>query len=410
MTGRPSTAASAISSAISEDDNPSVAYPSGTTSQGQPAILGGYTHLRSNTPTTTAHSRTSTALAPGAPSSTAGTSRPHSPVSTTSRTHVPSLTAHGFFRPMSSQRLQAQRLGWGRPTPRQQQQQSSTRSAAENDPVDYHNRGESISTVQHDRIAEDDRAPPSRGTEYTESLAPGGHTEFQGIPPMTISGDGAGLLMNPSGPAPQKSHSALQMKGQHLTLGNNYRNGVATDPPQKSPHSFRSNFSLRSQMQRRETGHEHLSSAATSPRYDMTKPLPLPPPAKEAPIAAGKNYQYFEGNTVFALGGRLQNARDRPVNIATGILVVLPAVLFFVFSWVKHFLYSLVDANIFQSSLAMAPRFTGYTNPLRLHILRLYVILHSCIGGRSWNSATQASSIPTRRPEPGRTRIGTTDQ
>jgi palmitoyltransferase ZDHHC9/14/18 len=34
--------------------------------------------------------------------------RPHS---ATSRTHVPSLTSHAFFRPMSSQRLQAQRGG-----------------------------------------------------------------------------------------------------------------------------------------------------------------------------------------------------------------------------------------------------------------------------------------------------------
>lgn len=329
MTGRPSTAASAISSAISEDDHTSAAYPSGTTSQGQPAVLGGYTHLRSNTPTTTAQSRTPTVITPVAPSSTPATSRPQSPVSATSRTHVPSLTAHGFFRPMSSQRLQAQRLGWGRPTLRHNQQQAPARGTAEIDPTNYHNRGESISTVQHDRIPEDDQAPPSRGTEYTESIAQGGYPDFQGIPPMTISGDGAGLLMSPSGPSPQKSQSSLKMKGQHLTLGNGFRNGVATDPPQRSPHSFRSNFSLG----RKEAGHEHLSSAATSPRFDhLTKPLPLPPAEKKAPAAAAKNYQYFEGNTVFALGGRLQNARDRPINIATGILVILPAILFFVFS------------------------------------------------------------------------------
>lgn len=93
----------------------------------------------------------------------------------------------------------------------------------------------------------------------------------------------------------------------------------------------------------------------------MTKPLPLPPSPKAAPVAAGKNYQYFEGNTVFAMGGRLQNARDRPVNIATGILVVLPAVLFFIFSWVKHFLYLFVDANI-------SPELLGYG----ITLLQLY--------------------------------------
>ncbi|KAF2452443.1 DHHC palmitoyltransferase-domain-containing protein, partial [Lineolata rhizophorae] len=46
----------------------------------------------------------------------------------------------------------------------------------------------------------------------------------------------------------------------------------------------------------------------------------------------GKNYEYFTGNTVFCWGGRLQNARDRPINIATGILVLAPAGLFFGFS------------------------------------------------------------------------------
>ncbi len=331
MAGRPSTAASAISSAISEDESLPAAYPSGTTSLGQPTALGGYTHLRSNTPTLPLHSRTAAAVTPAAPSTTSATSRPQSPVSSTSRTHVPSLTAHGFFRPMSSQRLQAQRLGWSRQTPRQAAHNAPTRSGTEPEPAS-HSRGESISTAQHDRIPEDDRIVPSRGTEYTESIAPGGVPDFQGIPPMTISGDGAGLLMNPEAQVPQRSQSSLRAKGQHLTLGNAYRNGVAVDPPEKSARSFRSNFSLGSQRRRKEVGHEQLSSAATSPRYDVTKPLPVPPMQKSPRVSANKNYQYFEGNTVFAFGGRLQNARDRPINIATGVIVILPAILFLVYS------------------------------------------------------------------------------
>lgn len=328
MTGRPSTATSAISSNISGDEYLSAAYPRHTTSQGEPAVLGGYTHLRSNTPTTAPHSRTPTTSAACISS---GTVEPQSPVSSTSRTHVPSLTAHGFFKPMSSQRLQAQRLGWSRPIQHQPAQDTPATSRAGSEPYD-HNRGESISTVQHDRLPEDDRVLPSRGTEYTESIAPGGYPDFQGISHMTISGDGTGLLMNPSLSATHRSQSPLQAKGQHLTLGNSFRNGVAVDPPQKSPHSFRSNFSLGSQRRRKETGHEHLSSAATSPRYDATKPLPPPPVEETAPAAVDKNYQYFEGNTVFAMGGRLQNARDRPLNIATGVILILPAILFFVFS------------------------------------------------------------------------------
>jgi palmitoyltransferase ZDHHC9/14/18 len=46
-------------------------------------------------------------------------------------------------------------------------------------------------------------------------------------------------------------------------------------------------------------------------------------------------HQYFEGNTFFCLGGRFQNSRQRPINIATGLLIVIPCVLFFIFeaSW-----------------------------------------------------------------------------
>jgi len=46
----------------------------------------------------------------------------------------------------------------------------------------------------------------------------------------------------------------------------------------------------------------------------------------------GKNHEYFTGNTVFFWGGRLQNARDKPVVLITAIIIILPAILFFIFS------------------------------------------------------------------------------
>lgn len=46
----------------------------------------------------------------------------------------------------------------------------------------------------------------------------------------------------------------------------------------------------------------------------------------------GRNWEYFLGNTVFCMGGRLQNTKARPVNIATGAFVILPCILFFIFS------------------------------------------------------------------------------
>jgi palmitoyltransferase ZDHHC9/14/18 len=49
----------------------------------------------------------------------------------------------------------------------------------------------------------------------------------------------------------------------------------------------------------------------------------------------GKNYEYFPGNMRFCLGGRWQTARDFPINILTGILVTLPATLFFIYSYVS---------------------------------------------------------------------------
>jgi len=46
----------------------------------------------------------------------------------------------------------------------------------------------------------------------------------------------------------------------------------------------------------------------------------------------GRNYEYFTGNTKFFWGGRLQNARDRPVVLATALIIIIPAILFFIFS------------------------------------------------------------------------------
>lgn len=111
----------------------------------------------------------------------------------------------------------------------------------------------------------------------------------------------------------------------HLNIGAAQKAG---DAPQKSPLSFRSGFSLASKG-RMEPGHQPLSSSAGSPRLARQDGNETPSTAKGA---LGKNHEYFEGNTVFWWGGRMQNARDRPVNIATGIVLVLPAILFFVYS------------------------------------------------------------------------------
>ncbi|KAK2855683.1 Eukaryotic peptide chain release factor GTP-binding subunit, partial [Arthroderma sp. PD_2] len=58
-----------------------------------------------------------------------------------------------------------------------------------------------------------------------------------------------------------------------------------------------------------------------------------PKKAEEEPATEkGRNFEYFTGNTAFFGGGRFQNSRDRPVNIVTALLIVIPSALFFAFS------------------------------------------------------------------------------
>lgn len=308
MAARPSTARSEISSAISDDGfgsrpqsgvNPLPALPNPPTSQ------HGYAHLRGVTPGTNRSVRSNPA-----PSSTAGSSRPQSPVSQGSRTHVPSLTAQGFFKPMSSQRLQAQRL----------KSALGTRNMQPPAPIPDVDGDEDARSLASSRrgpfyaMPKSHRPAPSITTEYTQSEAP--ETVDAPFPDFASHQDGDTELVPEPGAQDQQRPSRLNIASTHKS----------GDPPQRSPLSLRSGFSL-GNKHRSEGGHQPLSSNTTSPQFPPNRDVEV---AKKS--ALGKNYEYFEGNTIFWWGGRLQNARDRPINVVTGALVVLPAVLFFVFS------------------------------------------------------------------------------
>ena len=90
-----------------------------------------------------------------------------------SRTHVPSLTSNAFFRPMSSQRLQAQRAG-SRPVTLTRPIQTENLDDNATDFGGSVRRDSLTSTpiaeIQRNTGANEDgeRAPPSRGTEMTE--------------------------------------------------------------------------------------------------------------------------------------------------------------------------------------------------------------------------------------------------
>ncbi|KAF8851110.1 hypothetical protein BDZ45DRAFT_601943 [Acephala macrosclerotiorum] len=255
------------------------------------------------------------------------------PQSSTSRTHVPSLTSHAFFRPMSSQRLQAQRGGSRPPTVGQKGMNED--SSAEGGSSIRQSVNSNQTARQTISPGPDDRPPPSRGTEMTEQetmeRVTANTSPTQGHHPTgSLSESVRPLQRNPA-----------NTKGLSLNIDKSYKNGNGLPTPSKSPRSFRSSFLLPTRgdvapnsPNRSTQGREKLPSAASSPGLTPVEAPKTPPKQQKL----GNNHEYFTGNTMFFWGGRLQNTRHRPINIATGLLVVIPSVLFFIFSasWLWH--------------------------------------------------------------------------
>ena len=267
------------------------------------------------------------------------------PPSSTSRSHVPSLTSHAFYHPMNAQRLQAQRNA-ARPSTMGRQQQASS---DENPPDDQSNNArQSLASnpLAHlaQEIADEGEAqqPPSPGTEMTEQET------VDRITANTSPTHGhytAASLSESVRPLKKK-----QEDGKNLTLklDKSYMNVGSLPTPIRTPRSFRSSFLIPSRndsaqngSNREMQGGEKLESVASSPQLSPGQREKLDAKSKsDIPTAktTGRNYQYFQGNTAFCLGGRLQNTKHRPVNIATGSLVAVPCVLFFIFSapWIWY--------------------------------------------------------------------------
>ncbi|CEJ56928.1 Putative Palmitoyltransferase erf2 [Penicillium brasilianum] len=251
----------------------------------------------------------------------ASSQRPGSSGSRLSRTHIPSLTAQAFFRPMSSQRLQAHR--GGRPMTK------GTVSSTDdwNDQTSQNRRSLiSNSTLQQGSLPQVDmEVPPSRGTEFTDPIIPDRNTSNAsptGNTTIRSLGESVRLLRD--------RDQMDKPRPGHLNLGANYTGHHAQEVPPKSPLSFLSLQNKASAHNNHHNnhdarGHERLSSAGSSPGpMDVKKELPR--------ANLGKNWEYFVGNTLFCFGGRFLNSRDKPINIATGFLVVIPSALFFAFS------------------------------------------------------------------------------
>ncbi|KAL3472631.1 Palmitoyltransferase erf2 [Aspergillus californicus] len=292
------------------------------------------------------------------------TNRPGSSGSRLSRTHIPSLAASGFFRPMSSQRLQAHR---GRPVTNQT-------TASSEDWGDQNNNRRSLisnSTFPNSLPAVDQDVPPSRGTEYTDPIIPDrNNSNASPTADTTVRSESANLIRDRERP-PQ------------LNLGANYKGTNEPETPQRSPLSF---LSLQNRVvpneNRDSRTHERLSSADSSPQSIEKK--------SEPPVIQrdkGRNHEYFVGNTIFWGGGRFQNSRDKPVNIATGFLVLVPTGLFFrysapwlwrnispaipvVFAYIFYLCFSsfvhasVVDPGIIPRNLHQMPPFDPSDDPL----------------------------------------------
>ena len=266
--------------------------------------------------------RTGGAFGFGGPGgSISNTSRPQSATSRTSKTHVPSLASQAFFRPMSSQRLQAQRKN--RPMVFQDPPRSADEHSESESNLRRHSLGSNATsqpgTGEHLKTA-NDAVPPSRGTEYTEQDRYTTNASHTGNATAQSVGESEKpLQQNPS-----------KVISKHSDTSKGYKQASSALPANKSSqNSFRANFLLpaRSNISSRNDTREHHRLGSATP----SKSAPSVHD-KEAVAKPGVNYQYFSGNTVFCWGGRLQNTRDRPINIGTAIIVVLPSALFFAFS------------------------------------------------------------------------------
>ena len=254
----------------------------------------------------------------------AGTSsRPTSPAGSIGKSHVPSLAAQGFLRPMSSQRLQAQRQARPGTAKTRHSVSPEAEETQEFDEGTHSSPGKGEKSPAFSPLQQMDRPPPSRGTECSDreipdraaSASPQGHAGARSL------GDSVRLLN-------ERAASKNVKKPPLLGLPMARRSNDPSENLSRSSRSYHSGLSLGSKRestrQQVEPGHQHLPSTAESSRFDATQK----PAITQQKEFNGKNYEYFPGNTAFGCGGRLQNARDRPVNIATGIMVVLPAILF----------------------------------------------------------------------------------
>ncbi|CRK41325.1 hypothetical protein BN1708_001728, partial [Verticillium longisporum] len=169
------------------------------------------------------------------------------PPSSTSRSHVPSLTSHAFFHPLSSQKLQAQRGGPSRPQTVNQQQPTLDENAQESgDGTRQSINSNPMVRIQNQTSDDGElRAPPSRGTEFTEQET------LDRITANTSPTHGyypAGSLTDSVRPLQRKP---FEPRNLNINVDKSYKERGNLPSPIKSPRSFRSSFLMPGRSQER---------------------------------------------------------------------------------------------------------------------------------------------------------------
>lgn len=351
------------------------------------------------------------------------------PGSSLSRSHVPTLTSHAFFHPMSSQKLQAQRSGT-RPTMLLRQQSRGDielsrdgRSVTRQSVTSDFTNPQMMSRLAQSQSAYNSevRPPGSRGTEITDFDAGPDRVTANTSPsyghyPTDSMSESVRPLQNKS--------TDGRVNGLTIRVDKNYNVRDNLPTPVRTPRSFRSSFMLPTRNGSPQTGPnrdmqggEKLESIASSPQLspaDLAAAAAQDSAAEKMAVAVGRNFEFFQGNTVFFLGGRFQNTRSTPINIATGSLVVVPSILWFAFSapwlWenispavpitfaylfyicISSFIHASVsDPGILPRNLHQFPPPEDNEDPLRLGPPTTDWTLI-----RSAESATAAMEVPTK--------------
>ena len=249
-----------------------------------------------------------------------------------SRSHAPSLTSRAFYNPLSSQRLQAHRAQRPTSVAEQARRDSYESDFTEDRSLTNRNSTGSVLTTRASRHLQDrsDMEPmPPFPRETPAAHSPS--NENMHVKRAILDDDDSRAGGN---------HSA-----ESLDSSLDPRNSPEKSPriDTQTPFSANKSPALDSKSQRSpKTDRSFMSNLRHSSKQDVSSEKPnrhiqqgnsdLEASKEKEKPKLGRNWEYFDGNTLFFFGGRFQTAKDKPVMAFTAVCVIVPACLFFGYS------------------------------------------------------------------------------